>query len=254
MAKPILVANWKNNPKSPEEAAELLSALSRKVLLYKKLNLFIAPPYTYLGEARRKIAKFANLASQDIFFSSEGVHTGSVTPDVLKSFGVKLAIIGHSERRILGETNEVVAKKVKTAFASGIVPLVCIGESVRDEEGGHLSFIADQLKLSLEGTRRKEDAERLVIAYEPVWAIGKRASEAITPTDLAEMVIFIKKTLTDIFGREAADTIPVLYGGSVDPTNVESLYKGTGIRGLLVGRASLDSKQLCEIAEALISS
>lgn len=254
MAKPILVANWKNNPKSAEEASELLAALSRKALLYKKLSLAIAPPYVYLEMARKKIGKYANLAAQDIFFTSEGAHTGSVTPDILKSFGTRLVIVGHSERRALGETNEVVATKVRTAFASGIVPLLCIGESERDGEGNHLQFIQDEIKLSLEGIRRKEDAEKLVIAYEPVWAIGKDAEEAIKPADLAEMVIFIKKTLTDIYGREAADTIPVLYGGSVGGSNALELYKGTGIRGFLVGRASLDPKQFCEIAQALIAS
>lgn len=254
MAKPLLIANWKNNPKSPEEATTLLTVLSRKSLLYKKLSLFIAPPYTYFESVHKRALKFASLATQDIFFSSDGPHTGSVTPDILKAFGVKLAIIGHSERRALGETNEVVATKVKTAFMSGIVPVLCIGESERDEEGSHLQFIQDELKFSLEGIRRKEDAEKLIIAYEPVWAIGKRASEAISPTDLAEMVIFIKKTLTDIFGREAADVIPVLYGGSVDVTNAEPLYKETGIRGFLVGRASLDPKAFCEIAQALVSS
>jgi triosephosphate isomerase len=253
MAKPILVANWKNNPKSAAEAADILTGLSRKSALYKKLALHIAPPYTYFESVSKRAMKFASLASQDIFFSTEGSHTGSVTADILKSFGVRLSIVGHSERRALGETSEVVATKVRTAFASGIVPLVCIGESERDEAGDHLQVIQDQLKFSLEGIRRKEDAEKLIIAYEPVWAIGKRAAEAITSTDLAEMVIFIKKALTDIFGREAADAIPVLYGGSVDATNAESLYRETGIRGFLVGRASLDPKQFSEIAKTLIS-
>ncbi|MDB5194222.1 MAG: triosephosphate isomerase, triosephosphate isomerase [Parcubacteria group bacterium] len=254
MAKPILVANWKNHPSSLKEAADLLTTLSRRSMLYKKLSLYIAPPYTYFESVSKRIKGFANLASQDVFFSADGPHTGSVTPDILKSFGVKLAIIGHSERRALGETNEVVATKLKTAFIAGIVPLLCIGETSRDDEGNHLQFIQDQLKFSLEGIRRKEDAEKLIIAYEPVWAIGKRASEAMSPTDLAEMVIFIKKALTDIFGRDAADVIPVLYGGSVDGSNAEPLYKETGIRGFLVGRASLKSKEFCEIAEALISS
>lgn len=254
MAKPILVANWKNHPKSPEEASELLTALGRKSQLYKKVTLFIAPPYVYFESARKRIAKFASLATQDIFFTSEGTHTGSTTPDILKSFGVKLSIIGHSERRELGETNEVVATKVKNALVSGIVPLLCVGEKLRDGDGNHLQYIQDQLKFSLEGVRRKEDAEKLIIAYEPVWAIGQRSQEAISPTDLAEMVIFIKKTLTDIFGREAADVIPVIYGGAVDSTNAEPLYKETGIRGFLIGRAALDAKEFCQIAEALISS
>jgi triosephosphate isomerase len=254
MAKPILIANWKNNPSSQKEAADLLTSLSRKSALFKKISLFIAPPYTYFESVSKKSKSFASLATQDIFFTAEGPHTGSVTPDILKSFGVKLAIIGHSERRALGETNEVVATKLKTAFMSGIVPLLCIGENARDEEGNHLQFIQDQLKFSLEGIRRKEDAEKLIIAYEPVWAIGKRATEAMSPTELAEMVIFIKKALTDIFGREAADVIPVLYGGSVDNTNAEPLYKETGIRGFLVGRASLKAKEFCDIAQALVSS
>jgi triosephosphate isomerase len=251
MAKPILVANWKNHPESPAEAGELLSGLGRKAALYKKLATFIAPPYTYFESVSKRVKPFASLASQDIFFAADGPHTGSVTPDILKAFGVKLAIVGHSERRALGETNEVVATKLKTAFMSGIVPLLCIGENTRDEDGNHLQFIQDQLKNSLEGIRRKEDAEKLIIAYEPVWAIGKRASESMSPTELAEMVIFIKKSLTDIFGREAADVIPVLYGGSVDGSNAEPLFKESGIRGFLVGRASLDPKSFCEIAKAL---
>ncbi len=254
MAKPILIANWKNNPSSLREASDLLTSLARKSALFKKISLFIAPPYTYFESVSKRAKGFSTLAAQDIFFTSEGPHTGSVTPDILKSFGTKLVLIGHSERRTLGETNEVVATKLKTAFASGLVPLLCIGENSRDEEGNHLQFIQEQLKSSLEGIRRKEDAEKLVIAYEPVWAIGKRSTEAMSPTDLAEMVLFIKKSLTDIFGREAADVIPVLYGGSVDGSNAETLYKETGIRGFLVGRASLKAKEFCDIALALVSS
>jgi triosephosphate isomerase len=254
MAKPILIANWKNNPASLKEATELLVSLGKKAVLYKKVSLFIASPYVYFETVSKKIGKFGSLASQDVFFAAEGPHTGSITPNILKSFNVKLAIIGHSERRSLGETNEVVATKLKTAFIAGIVPVLCIGETVRDEEGNHLQFIQDQLKFSLEGIRRREDAEKLIIAYEPVWAIGKRSNEAVSSTDLAEMVIYIKKVLTDIFGREAADIIPVLYGASVDGTNARQLFKETGIRGFLVGRASLKAKEFCEIAEALISS
>lgn len=254
MAKPILVANWKNNPDSLADATAILTAFGRKAALFKKLSTFIAPPYIYFDSAAKKIKSYAGLAAQDVFFSNDsGPITGSVTPNLLKSFGVKLAIIGHSERRALGETNEVVAAKMKTALMCNIIPLLCIGETVRDEEGNHLSFIQDQLKFSLEGIRRREDAEKLIIAYEPIWAIGKRASEAINPTELAEMVIFIKKSLTDIFGREAAEAIPVLYGGSVDGSNAAALFKETGIKGFLVGRASLKAKDFGDIAEALLS-
>ncbi|MEX2010542.1 MAG: triose-phosphate isomerase [Parcubacteria group bacterium] len=249
MAKPILVANWKNYPGSLKEAGSLLDALQKKCTNFKKINLFIAPPYVYFESVSKRSKKFAGLASQDIFFTAEGVHTGSISPDILKSFGVKMVMIGHSERRALGETNEVVAAKLKTALRSGVTPLLCVGETVRDEEGNHLEVLRDQLKFSLEGMRRREDAGKLVIAYEPVWAIGKKA--AMSAADLAQMVIFIKKVLNDIFGREAAESIPVLYGGSVNAANAASLMKESGVRGLLVGRASLNAKEFCELAKAI---
>jgi triosephosphate isomerase (TIM) len=252
MAKPILVGNWKNYPASPKEAAELLASLGRKAALLRKLSTFIAPPYVYFEPAAKKAKTFGQLASQDIFFAAEGTHTGSITPEILKAFGVKLAIIGHSERRRLGETSGAVAKKIRGALSSGITPLICVGEETRDDEGNHLEVVREELKASLEGIK-KDEAKKLVIAYEPVWAIGKRASEAMGPADLSEMVIFIKKVLTDVFGREAAEAIPVLYGGSVDATNAEAIYRGTGVRGFLLGRASLDAKAFAEIAKILIS-
>lgn len=252
MAKPILVANWKNHPESLARMTTLLSGLSKKSSVYKNLFTFIAPPLPFFESVSKKIKSFGQLAAQDIFFASEGTYTGAVTPDILKSFGVKMAIIGHSERRALGETNEVVLDKIKSAYRSGITPLLCIGERERNTEGEHFEFIEEELKLSLEGIRRKDDAEKLVIAYEPIWAIGKKAEDAITPGDLSQMVIFIKKVLTDIFGRESAEKIPILYGGSVEPENAKVLME-TGIRGFLVGHASLDAKSFTEIAESMIS-
>lgn len=251
MSKPILVANWKNNPDSPRLAAALLTSLSKRAAAYKKLSLFIAPPYIYMESVGKRARGFSQLASQDIFFTAEGVHTGAITPAMLKGLGVKLSIVGHSERRALGETNEVVAAKLKTALLSGLTPLLCVGELERDEEGKHLEELRDQLKFSLEGVRRREDAGKLIIAYEPVWAIGRRGKGAMTPPELSQVVIFIKKVLNDIFGREAAEKIPVLYGGSVDSTNAELLYKEGGIRGLLVGRASLQPQEFTEIAKSL---
>ncbi len=250
MTKPILVANWKNHPESLARTVTLLSGLAKKPSLYKNLATFIAPPFPYFESVSKKIKSFATLSSQDIFFSPEGTYTGAITPDILKSFGVKMAIIGHSERRALGETNEVVLEKIKSAYRSGIIPLLCIGERERNAEGEHFEFIEEELKLSLEGIRRKDDAERLMIAYEPIWAIGKKASDAITPQDLSQMVIFIKKILTDIFGRESAEKIPILYGGSVEPDNAKALME-TGVRGFLVGHASLDAKSFSEIAHGM---
>lgn len=247
----ILVANWKNYPESLEGAVSLANALSRKKLLYKKLSFFVAPPLPYLDVVGKKIKSFARLAAQDIFPSLGGPYTGSVTPEILKNFGVRLAIVGHSERRAMGETNDTVRKKVKFAMREGITALICIGENARDAEGEHFEFIREQLKSALEGLRRREDIARLAVAYEPVWAVGSKAKGGIEPKDLAEAVIFIRKVLSDIFGRSNAANIPILYGGSVDPENAGQLMRDTGVSGFIVGRASLESSELDQIAKSL---
>ena len=253
MSKPILVANWKNHPSSLVEAKILLRQLANNKSLYKKLSLFIAPPSTYFESVSARLGSFGQLASQNISSLPSGNYTGQVLPDILKSFGTRLTIIGHSERRGFGETSEHIAKKVKTALRSGIIPLVCIGEKVKDTDGEHFEFLHEQLKFSLAGFNRRGDASKLVIAYEPIWAIGKHAGDAMGSEDLSQTVIFIKKVLSDMFGRSMANKVPILYGGSVEPTNAGTLLRETGIRGFLVGHASLNAKSFKVIAESLIS-
>lgn len=251
MAKPILVANWKNYPNSLSEAKTLLGQLSRDKNIYRKTTLHIAPPLPYFESVISRAGNFANLATQDISLVPPGTNTGVVGPTIIKSFGVRLAILGHSEQRRLGETDESVSKKIKVALQAGIIPVVCIGEVTRDHEGRHFEFLRDQIKLSLAGINRRIDLTKIVIAYEPVWAVGKEAQEAIGPAELSESTIFIKKVLNDMFGRKIADHIPILYGGSVDPSNAKSLFVKTGIRGYLVGRSSLNAKSFKAIAQAL---
>lgn len=253
MTKPILVANWKNHPGSLAEAKTLLAQLARNTSLYKKFSVFIAPPLTYLDACSQRSKNFAYLASQDISSQSGGTYTGQVTPNILKSFGVKLAIIGHSEQRAIGETNKTVSQKVKVALRAGIVPLVCIGETSRDQDGEHFEFLRDELQSSLTGLNRKSDISNLMLVYEPVWAIGKHAQDAIMSVDLSQSVIFIKKVLTDLFGRGVAERIPILYGGSVEPDNAGALFKETGIKGFLVGHSSLDAKNFAAVAQSVIS-
>ncbi len=254
MIKPILVANWKNHPGSLAEARALLGHLSKSSPLYKKLSLFIAPPLPYLESVSSRSRNFSRLAVQDIALLAQGVHTGMVTPDILKSFGVRLVILGHSERRALGETAEEVRQKIKVALHAGLAPLVCVGERSRDRDGEHFEFLREQLRASLADLKRRADLSLLALAYEPVWAIGKRADEAIGAADLSQSIIFIRKVLTDMFGRPTAERVPILYGGSVEPTNAGALLRETGIRGFLVGRASLDAKSFKTIAESLVSA
>jgi triosephosphate isomerase (TIM) len=252
MAKPILIGNWKNRPASLLEARTLLQELSRKKLLYKRLNLFIAPPSPYLESVSKAIKSFATLTSQDLFAMEKGSYTGYVSPEILKSFGVRLAILGHSERRALGETSEQVSEKADSAIKAGIMPLVCVGEEKRDAEGEHFDFLREQIKTSIAGLK-KSDATKLVLAYEPVWAVGENATGAIDRESLSETVLFIKKVLTEIFGRSAAESVPILYGGSVEAENARELMENSGVRGFLVGRASLSGKTFSAIAESLLS-
>lgn len=250
MAKPILVANWKNSPKSLHETQTLLTQIRRNKNLYKKAHVFIAPPLPYFGALVGRINNFASLASQDITLV-KGVSTGEVTPDILKSFGIKLSILGHSERRALGETSEIVSLKARTALRSGIIPLVCVGENERDADGEHFENLAKELKESLSGLSKRE-VPKIIIAYEPTWAIGKSARDAIDPDELSETIIFLKKILSDLFGRKISENIPILYGGSVEPTNARELMKISGVRGFLVGHASLKAKDFEQITKSII--
>lgn len=252
MAKPILVANWKNHPGSLSEARWLLRGLSKNSKLYKKLSLFIASPAPYFELVSLRAKNFARLASQDIAAFSQGTSTSVITPDILKSFGVRLAILGHSERRAQGETSAEVSEKVKVALRSGIVPLVCVGEKTRDVDGEHFDFLREELKSSLSGLNVKA-ARQIIIAYEPAWVIGKSAKDALPPAELAQSIIFLKKQLADLYGRKVAESIPILYGGSVEPENAGALMRETYVRGFLVGHASLKAGSFKAIADSLTS-
>lgn len=250
MAKPIIVANWKNHPASISEAQTLLKELAKKKLLYKKVKLFIAPPLPYMESVSLKAKSFAHVASQDLPLVPNGTWTGTVGPEILKSFGVSLAIIGHSERRTLGETVEDVREKVKLALRTGITPLICFGEKERDRDGDHLEDLRQELKFLLSGISKKE-VDKIALAYEPAWAIGKHAWEAIDPKELNQTVVFVRKALADLLGRESAERVPILYGGSVEPANARALMESSGVRGFLVGHASLKSKSFEAVALAL---
>lgn len=252
MAKPIIVANWKNYPNSLSEAQILLKGLLTKRELYKKVSLFIAPPFPYFESVATKAKSIANLASQDISTLAKGTYTGEVTPEILKSFGVKLSIIGHSERRALGESGADIREKIKVALKSGIAPLICFGEKERDDDGEHFEVLRDELKAIL-SSLSKNEVKKVALAYEPVWAIGKTSIDAIDHDDLAQTIVFVRKALSDIFGRSIAEDVPILYGGSVEGGNAKILMASTGIRGFLVGHASLKAKEFEDIVRSITS-
>ncbi len=207
-----------------------------------KSKIVVCPPYIYIKdliELSKKTKKIV-VGAQDVFFEGDGPFTGEVSAPMLKSVGAKYVIVGHSERRALGETSSDVSRKVRAALSFDISPILCIGESARDEDGEYLKDLREMLKLSLLNIGEK-NISKLIIAYEPIWTIGD-GHFAMTPHDIHQTAVFIKKELTTIFGEKIGRKIPILYGGSVDPKNAETIVKESHVNGLLVGRESLKAE------------
>jgi triosephosphate isomerase len=243
----IVIANWKLNPATLSEAKRLYT----RILKIKKpsaVTVVVCPPYPYLSELRALGKKIA-LGAQNVFWEENGAHTGEVSGSMLTSAGARFVIVGHSERRAAGETDEMVNKKLTAAFSHHLTPILCIGEKVRDTQGTHLSFLRLQLTAGLAGIS-KQQVKALVIAYEPVWAIGKTAAQAMQPHDMHEMVLYIRKILSGMYGTHTARAIPVLYGGSVEPQNAPALISHGESDGFLVGHASLNAHDFESIIAA----
>lgn len=244
--KKLIVANWKMNPTSASQARLLFTATFAAARKLKNTKAIVCPPFVFASLLRASRSARLAIGAQDVFFESAGGYTGEISPGMLASLGVSYVIVGHSERRRMGETNEVVSKKIKAARAHHLTPIVCIGELERDDEGNYLAFVRRQIVESLATVPRK-DAAALVIGYEPVWAVGEKAVRADTPEDFLEISIFIRKTLADLYSKNIAEKIPVLYGGSVSEKNARDFLEQGKAGGLLVGRASLDAKKFSEI-------
>jgi len=233
-SKKIIVANWKMNPSSLSKAKEIFGGV-QKFNKKNSLTVVICPPFPFLGvlSAKNNIA----IGAQNIFGEYEGAFTGEVSAPMLVSLKVSYVILGHSERRKLGETNESVSKKVAVSLKAGLRPIVCIGEKERDVEGHFFNTIKTEILDTLSLVSKKQ-ISKLVLAYEPVWAISTEGKGAMAPADIHETVIFIKKVLTDKYGKEAKN-VKILYGGSIDQNNTKGVLEEGGSDGLLVGKASL---------------
>lgn len=242
---PIIVANWKTNPINFSKARELVKSFSKNL----KSEVVVCPPSLYsslVSEfSKNKKIKFG---LQNISEFNEGAHTGEVGAKMAKSVGYIYSIIGHSERRKGGETSDMVSRKVFETIKSGLIPIICIGEDVRDNEGGYLSILKNQIYESLSSLTEK-DFSKIIIAYEPVWAIG--AEKPVTPQDLHETSLFIRKALSEKFGPKALK-VKMLYGGSVFPENAKALIDGGEIDGFLLGRVSLDQKGFKKLIDILL--
>ncbi|MDQ3076560.1 MAG: triose-phosphate isomerase [bacterium] len=242
--KKIIVANWKMNPVSAKEAVVIFKGIAITASKLKKIQTVIAPSFIHVGLLAEKKSKAVTLGVQNIFSEQKGSFTGEVSVDMVKNSKITHVIIGHSERRKLGETNESINKKVQLALQNKLIPIVCIGEVSRDEEGKYLSVIKEQLEKAFAGVARTS-LSKIIVAYEPVWAIG--ASVAMDAHDIHQMSIYIKKSIIDIYKSKTLDSTPILYGGAVDPTNAKSILSEGEVDGLLIGRVSLDPKAFSEI-------
>lgn len=244
--KDILVAlNWKLNPVSKKEAESLTKDIKKVVQKHRHADVIICPPATYLDVVGGTVGRVKNLmlGAQDMSWQDKGARTGHISPLMLRDLGATYAIIGHSELRELGETDEIINKKIRAALAHKITPIVCIGERERDGNGFYLGFIHKQIECALQGVAKKEYSS-IIFAYEPVWAIGKSARDAMTPHDLYEMSLYIKKVVTELASKTIGMNMKVLYGGSVEGENAGALFEGGGVDGFLVGHASLVPKEL----------
>ncbi len=252
-SKILLVGNWKMNPSRIVDARNIIAEYKKISLKLERTSIVACPPFVYISVAmpvknRQKNPARISIGAQDVSFESEGAFTGEVSTKMLRDMGVSYVIIGHSERRRAGETDEVVSKKAAAAASSGLYPIVCIGEAVHDVDGAYLGMIREQLKNSLAGIP-KSAFSRVIIAYEPIWAIG--AKEAMKPEHIRETAIFIKKTVVDLFGRDAGLELPVIYGGSVNWRNASDIVREGGIQGFLVGRESVNVPGFVELAKAV---
>ncbi|OGI81166.1 triose-phosphate isomerase [Candidatus Nomurabacteria bacterium RIFCSPLOWO2_02_FULL_42_17] len=246
MLKKIIIGNWKMNPPTYAGTQKIISGILPLVSRVKnKIEVVICPPFPWLTDFSHKLNKKVSFGAQDVFYEPAGPYTGEVSVDMLKSSGVKFVIVGHSERRALGETDEIVSKKVHACLKSSLIPIICVGERERDSGHTYLDLIKHQLKSALARVPRAS-AGKLIVAYEPVWAIGRKAARAATSEECGEMIIFIRKILSDIFGVKSAVRVRILYGGSVEPKNAGA-YLTTRANGLLVGHDSLDPKKFGEI-------
>lgn len=249
--KKIIIANWKMNPKSPRDALRLASEVGRWIKGIRNVEIALAPPFLYIPVISKILSGKSNLklAAQNTFWEKSGAYTGEISAGQLKISGVKYVIVGHSERRALGETNEIINKKLRAVLGAGMRAVLCVGEAEKQKEEAFPRIIRDELHEGLARVK-KSLFRNLVIAYEPIWAISTMArGRADTPKNVYEITTIIRRELYRMVGKRIASKIPVIYGGSVDNKNAYAFVKEGAVDGLLVGGASLDAEKFVKLVK-----
>lgn len=243
--RPLICGNWKMNTRL-DQGLELARALGHGSIP-SEVEVAIAPPFTHLHPLGKVLeGKEIKLSAQTMSHEDFGAFTGEVAAEMLLDLGVEYVILGHSERRALGEGDEVISKKVKKAFASGLKPIVCVGEDQRIKDAGKTQdFVLTQVERAIEGLS-EEELSSLVIAYEPIWAIG--TGKTASAQDAQDMAQSIRGKVEKIY-PQASLSLRILYGGSAKPDNAASILKMEDVDGLLVGGASLKSEDFLKMVE-----
>jgi len=250
MRRPVIAGNWKMFKTRPETGA-FFDALIPEILDVEHCDIVVAPPFISLAAAVEETdGTRVAISAQDVYWEPEGAFTGEISVRMLVDVGCTYSIIGHSERRqYFGETDESVARKANAAVKGGLNAIVCIGETLTERDGGQaFEVVRRQIRNGL-GQLTGSDLSHIIVAYEPIWAIG--TGRTATPEIAAAMHAEIRKTFAEIYNASAADALRILYGGSVKPDNISALMKKEDIDGALVGGASLDPASFAAIIKYL---
>ena len=247
----LLIANWKLAPENYAKAESLAKATAKSAKTYKKsIETIVCAPSIYLMALSKALKTSLVLGGQTVSSFTDGGHTGDTAASMLRAAGATYCIVGHSEVRAAGVTNTDTNTQIHHLHSAKITPILCVGETERDAQGFYLSSIKDQIEMALAGVSAAQ-LKKLVIAYEPVWAIGKSAVREATPEECREMIIYIRKIIATLYDIKLATQITVIYGGSVNEQNADIFLSQGDAQGLLVGRVSTDPKRFAQLMKTI---
>jgi triosephosphate isomerase len=254
MARRFFVAgNWKMN-NTIEQSVSLVASLQKETRDIHKVDIMVAPPFTAIKSVYDALSSSSiQIGAQDVFWEESGAYTGEVSPMMLKDAGCKWALIGHSERRqSFGETDETVNRKMKSALAAGLKAIACVGETLEERDAGKAFDVLDRQVAGAFAGLSKEDMDKIVIAYEPVWAIG--TGRTASPEQADEAHAKIRAKVGELYGKKVSEAMRILYGGSMKPSNALELLKCENVDGGLIGGASLKTAEFAAIIRAAVEA
>lgn len=249
-----IAANWKMNPETQAEAKKLFATYKKLAKKYPAYNFIVAVPAPFLAVLGSSKTTPGNLilSAENIYIHDSGSYTGAVSIPMIQDAGANSTLIGHSERRnLFGVSDELISQKITQAISHKLPMTVCFGESQRDESGNYIEELETQLRFVTAPFVKNTSAKLLTLAYEPVWAIGKHAKRPITEDELFSTMLLIKNIVTKQLGETQAKKVKILYGGSVNPDNAQTLAATPGVDGFLIGRAGLNSESITNITKSI---